>query len=138
MSDERSASEWGWFTHTHDPRDGSRETVLFAAETLLAIGLLLRVVAHVVASGTRHPDGHPYDVDYGLRLGWQVREPQPPWSDQFATAVLVSAAVGSWAVWTVPGLRLMPGLLAVLGANLAVVAGDPLWLLLDQSRNRDQ
>jgi hypothetical protein len=125
---------WGWFTDTHDPRDGVVPATLFVAETALALGLVVRVTAHTVASGIRHPDGHPYDVDYGLRLGWQVRNPQPPWSDQLATAALVGSATAAWAVSTMPRLTPVPGLVAILAANLAVIVGDPVWLLLDHYR----
>jgi hypothetical protein len=123
---------WGWFTHTHDPRGGIVPATLFVAETALALGLLIRVVAHTVASGIRHPDGHPYDVRYGLGLGWHVRDPQPPWSDQLATAALVGCATAAWAVSAIPRLTVVPGLVAILAANLAVIVGDPVWLLLDR------
>jgi hypothetical protein len=132
MSETADGSEWGWFTETHDPREGPLETLLFCLETLLALGLIMRISAHVVASGIQHPDGHPFDVRYGLGLGWQVREPCPPWSDQIATAALLSTATLAWVVGAADRIELMPGLVAILGANLALLIGDPVWLLIQR------
>jgi hypothetical protein len=125
-------TDWEWGSETHDPRDGLDEAALFVAEGLLSLGLLLRLSAHVIVTSAAHPDAHPFDkVRYGLGWGWHVTEPQPSWHDQFATALVLSFSSLALAVGELPSVE-QRALVLLLALNLVVVAGDPLFLLVER------
>jgi hypothetical protein len=124
MSDEM-------FAEAPDPREGIGPAVRFVAESLLAIGISLRVASHVIGAGYLY--GQPEEVDTGLQAGFAVSKPTLETEEQLQVAGVSAGCIGmggammaGFAAWS-----WSPALLGLLAANLLYAAGDPVWLLLD-------
>lgn len=116
-----------------DPREGVLEAGVFVAEVVLALGLAMRLTAHLV--GTRALTGETVAEDrirYGLTVGFSVREPQLSARQQFEIGSVTAGFAGAWWATLLTQAEWGGGLALVLIANAAVLIGDPLWIRLGQ------
>lgn len=126
---------WG-FTYAPDPREGWRETLRFVAEGVLAIGIMIRLVTHLLISSLEHPEATAKEVSTGLTLGFMVRKPASTPENQIAGGAIASGVIGCAGLFkfTAVSWALPPALVAIAIANWLYAAGDVAWLAIDLYR----
>lgn len=115
-----------------DPREGVREAAWFLVEGLLALGMSVRLTAHMIGTGLTRPavDTGEYRFAYGLSPGFVVRKPVLSIRQQLEIAVMTSAIAGPPWVIMAGSVEGFPGLAAVVWLNAALIIGDPLWVAI--------
>lgn len=128
-----------WNDGMEKPTASPVAALRFVAETILALGILVRATVHTVLVSRDVVEGDkegPMEVTYRLGTGFAVKSPDVPTPRELEMRLL-SMAVGFMVagVW-VGRMDFGDPLVAIAAANWGYLTADPLWFAAERLSER--